>query len=265
MIPYRIWGEGPFSVVLIHGGPGAPGEMGPIARELSVARGVFEPFQAATSVRGQVCELAAHFPEHVTLPAVLVGHSWGAMLGLLVAAAHPSSVAKLVLIGSGPLDRIYAHRIMETRLGRLTKDDRDELYLLQKTLNDPSEPPSSACFARYGDLIARADSVDPIATEPTGFAFQSALHRQVWDEAAALRASGYFIEQARSIACPVVVIHGASDPDPVQGVVGPLADAGLSPQVHLLAACGHTPWIERQARASFFALLRREITGPARP
>ncbi len=264
MILYRTWGEGPFSVALVHGGPGAPGEMGPVARELSVAHGIFEPFQAATSVRGQVIELAAHLREHAALPAVLVGHSWGAMLGLLVAAAHPSSVAKLVLIGSGPLDPVYAARIMETRLGRLTKEDRDELVLLHKTLSDPSELPSSAQFARYGDLSARADSVDPIATEPAGFAFQVALHRQVWDEAAALRASGYFIEQARSVACPVVVIHGASDPHPVRGVVGPLADAGLSPRVHILAACGHTPWIERQARERFFALLKSEIAEPGR-
>jgi pimeloyl-ACP methyl ester carboxylesterase len=57
----------------------------------------------------------------------------------------------------------------------------------------------------------------------------------------------------------VVVIHGVSDPHPVEGVVGPLAAAGLSPRVHLLPACGHTPWIERQARDSFFALLRQEI------
>ncbi len=265
MIPYRTWGEGPFSVVLVHGGPGAPGEMGPVARELSVSRGVLEPFQAAPSVREQVSELAAHVLEHATLPVVLVGHSWGAMLGLLVAAAHPSSVGRLVLIGSGPLDSAYADRIMEARLGRLTKEDRDELLLLLKTLDSPSEPPTPAQFARYGHLVARADSVDPIATEPVGFAPEAALHRQVWDEAAALRASRYFIEQARSITCPVVVIHGASDPHPVHGVVGPLADAGLSPRVHLLEACGHTPWIERQARDCFFALLRHEITELARP
>ncbi len=264
MIPYRTWGEAPYTVALAHGGPGAPGEMGPVARELSATRGIFEPFQASTSVPGQVDELAGQLLEHASLPVVLVGYSWGAMLGLLVAAAHPSSVRRLVLIGSGPLDPTYADGIMATRLERLAPQDRDELLLLQEALGDPSELPLPADLARYGDLIALADSIDPIATEPLGFAPQVAVHRRVWDEAAALRASGYFIEQARSIACPVVVVHGASDPHPVQGVVGPLETAGLSPRVHILPVCGHTPWIERQARDAFFALLRSEITEPGR-
>jgi pimeloyl-ACP methyl ester carboxylesterase len=263
VIRYRTWGERPFSVVLVHGGPGAPGEMGPVARELSAARGVLEPFQAAASVRGQVDELALQLLEHADPPVVLVGYSWGAMLGVLVAAGHPSSVAKLVLIGSGPLDPADADGIMETRLGRLAPEERDELVRLQKTLNGPSALPED--LARYGDLIARADAVDPIAIESPGFGLQTEIHRRVWDEAAALRAAGYFIEQARSVACPVVVIHGASDPHPVRGIIGPLADAGISPRVHILPACGHTPWIERQARDRFFALLHREIAQPVGP
>ncbi|MEN6343195.1 MAG: alpha/beta hydrolase [Methanospirillum sp.] len=259
---YRVWGERPFSVVLIHGGPGAPGEMAPVARELSVTRGVFEPFQAAASVQGQVDELAAHLPEHADPPVVLVGYSWGAMLGVLVAAAHPSSVARLVLIGSGPLDSAYVDGILETRLGKLTPEDRDELLRLQETLSGPSALPEH--LALYGDLIARADAVDPIPIGPAGFDPQIAIHGSVWSEAAALRATGYFIEQARSIACPVAVIHGAADPHPVRGVVGPLANAGVSFRVHLLPACGHTPWIERQARDRFFALLRDEIAESGR-
>lgn len=75
MIPCRAWCRGPFSVVLVHGGPGAPGEMGPVARELSVLRGVLEPFQSADSVAGQVRELAAQLHEHAALPAVLIGYT----------------------------------------------------------------------------------------------------------------------------------------------------------------------------------------------
>jgi len=32
---------------------------------------------------------------------------------------------------------------------------------------------------------------------------------------------------------------------------------------HLLANCGHRPWIERQARDRFFSLLRDELVQPA--
>lgn len=55
----RKYGNKPFSIAVIHGGPGAPGEMAPVARELSSARGVLEPLQTATTLEGQVKELKA--------------------------------------------------------------------------------------------------------------------------------------------------------------------------------------------------------------
>lgn len=214
---YRIWGRGPHSVAAIHGGPGACGEMGVVARELSTVRGIFEPFQAATSVPGQVGELAAQLQEQTTRSVILVGFSWGAMLSILYAAEYPSTVAKLVLIGSGPLDPAYADRIMETRLSRLTKKERAWILSMMKDLDDPSALFSEVDLARFGEIISLADSVDPLPAEPSGVELSVTIHRQVWKEAAALRASGYFLEKVRSITCPVVVFHGACDPHPVQG------------------------------------------------
>lgn len=48
----RIYGQSPFTLAVIHGGPGAGGEMAPVARELASARGVLEPIQTATSLEG---------------------------------------------------------------------------------------------------------------------------------------------------------------------------------------------------------------------
>lgn len=41
----RIYGKSPFKVAVIHGGPGATGEMAPLAHQLSSKRGVLEPLQ----------------------------------------------------------------------------------------------------------------------------------------------------------------------------------------------------------------------------
>lgn len=40
----RKYGSEPFTVAVIHGGPGAAGEMAPVAKEISAYRGVLEPF-----------------------------------------------------------------------------------------------------------------------------------------------------------------------------------------------------------------------------
>ena len=55
----RRYGKAPFNVAVIHGGPGAVGEMAPVARELASGWGVLEPLQTATSLEGQIEELRA--------------------------------------------------------------------------------------------------------------------------------------------------------------------------------------------------------------
>jgi len=49
----RKYGKPPFKVAVVHGGPGAGEETAPVARELSLAWGVWEPIQTATSLEGQ--------------------------------------------------------------------------------------------------------------------------------------------------------------------------------------------------------------------
>jgi hypothetical protein len=39
----RKYGTSPFKLAVFHGGPGAPGEMAPVARELSSLGGILEP------------------------------------------------------------------------------------------------------------------------------------------------------------------------------------------------------------------------------
>src|SRR5579863_2737773 len=113
----RVYGKAPYRVAVIHGGPGAPGEMAPVAKELSETNGVLEPLQTMTTVEGQVEELATVLKEHGDLPITLVGYSWGAMLSYIFTARHPAFVKKLILVSSGPYEAHYAAGIMETRLG----------------------------------------------------------------------------------------------------------------------------------------------------
>ena len=119
----RTYGNPPFSLAVIHGGPGAPGEMAPVARELSSFGGVLEPLQTAVTLEGQIRELKDVLEEHGDLPVTLIGFSWGAMLSFIFTSRHPQFVKKLILIGSGPYEEKYAVNIMKTRISRLGKED----------------------------------------------------------------------------------------------------------------------------------------------
>src|SRR3990172_8273086 len=96
----RKYGNKPYNIAVIHGGPGAPGEVAPVARELASNRGILEPFQAADTCEGQVQELKAILEENATLPLTLVGHSWGAILSFILAARYPALVKKLIMVSS---------------------------------------------------------------------------------------------------------------------------------------------------------------------
>ncbi len=106
----RKYGSAPFSVAVVHGGPGAAGEMAPVARELASVCGTLEPLQTSASIDEQVQELQTILKTHGELPVTLVGHSWGAWLCFIFAALHPGYVRKLILIGSGPFEEKYGEK-----------------------------------------------------------------------------------------------------------------------------------------------------------
>jgi pimeloyl-ACP methyl ester carboxylesterase len=103
----RRHGIEPFRVVVVHGGPGAAGEMGPVAQRLGHSRGVLEPMQSATTVHGQVDELRVAVESLSVPPVVLIRHSWGAWLSCFIAANYPQLVRKMILIGAPAFEEKY--------------------------------------------------------------------------------------------------------------------------------------------------------------
>jgi len=263
MSPVRKWGIGPYSVAVIHGGPGAPGEMASVAREISTVKGILEPFQTETTLEGQVRELRSVLIEHGREPLTLVGFSWGAYLSWMVAARYPALVGKLILIGSPPFEEQYAAPIIKTRLDRLTPENRMEAQALMTHLEAPvaegNEGDRNALLARLGDLLAHADSYAPQTMEDKSFYCQYDIFRGVWDDACELRRKKTLLHMAREITCPVIAIHGDYDPHPSEGVKIPLAQELNNFRFVLLQKCGHRPWIERNAAEEFYRILVQEI------
>ena len=255
----RRYGKPPYTVAVIHGGPGAPGTMAPVARELSRNRGVLEPLQQAHSIEGQIEELRSVLREDADPPVTLIGSSWGAMLGLLVAARHPALVKKAILVGSGVFESQYAAEIPETRVSRLGEEERAEATPLMAALNDPSHGNKDAALSRLGAIYQRADAYDPLPRESDILECRYDIFSRVWSEAEALRAEGGFLEAAREVRCPVVAIHGDYDPHPPEGVEGPLSGVLRDFSFIRIEKCGHLPWIEGQAKEPFYAILREAL------
>ena len=255
----RRWGQGPYMVAVLHGGPGAPGEVAPLARELSSACGVLEPFQAATTLDGQVQELHDTLVQEDAVPCTLIGFSYGAVLAYLYTARHPDHIKKLVLIGCPPFEEHYAARITATRLERLNAEQRGKAQELEHLLADPSRADKHEIFYQMGKLMAAADSLNPVQAPDEVIRCQYDVYQPVWEEVRALRQSGTLLAMGTAIECPVVAIHGDYDPHPVDGVREPLSRVLRTFRCITLKNCGHRPWIEQDAIDQFYSALMREI------
>jgi len=178
---FRTYGKTPFKVVVIHGGPGAPGQMTSVARELSLGWDVLEPLQTATSLEGQVQELRNVLEKSGDLPVTLIGWSWGAMLSFIFSARYPAFVKKLIIIGSGVYEEQYVDTITETRLNRLTEEERREACYLMEVMNDPAVEDKNTPFARLGVLFTKADVYNPLILDSEGREVQYHIYQSVWE------------------------------------------------------------------------------------
>lgn len=255
----RKYGKSPFSIAVIHGGPGSPGEMAPVARELSSGGGVLEPLQTAVSLEGQVLELQKVLNENGDLPVILIGWSWGAMLSFIFTARYPAIVKKLILVGSGVFEEKYATRIMKTRLSRLSEEERSEVQALLAAMDDPAITDKNIPMSRFTELISRADSFSPLSHKSEVLECQYHIFQSVWKDAEKLRDSGELLELGKQIKCQVTAIHGDYDPHPGEGVQGPLSRVLKDFRFILLEKCGHHPWIECMARDRFYQILKKEF------
>jgi len=259
MTSLRKYGNTPFTVVVVHGGPGAAGEVAPVALELSLNRGVLEPYQTASSLRGQIDELKTILENHSDYPVTLIGYSWGAWLSTILVAQYPALVRKLILVSSGPFEEKYSTGIQSTRLNRLSEEEQQKVYLLSGILENPSTMNRNKPFAQIGALLSKADAYNPSPVEYEEIDYRFDIFNQVWPEAAELRRSGTLLELVSRITCPVLAIHGDYDPHPAEGVQKPLSHVVANFRFYLLKNCGHKPWVEKEARHQFFSILEREL------
>jgi pimeloyl-ACP methyl ester carboxylesterase len=256
----RRYGKSPFTVAVVHGGPGALGEMAPVAIELSNIWGTLESIHASTSIEGQIQELKL-IKNFAALPITLIGHSWGAWLSFIFTARYPEFVKKLILVGSAPFEEQYATHIMKTRLNRLNREESIRVDTLRKALLDSNtqEIKRNETLLELGRLMSKADSFEPLSCIKEDIQVQLNTFQSVWEEAIELRRSGKLLDQGKHINCPVIAIHGDYDPHPFEGVKQPLSQMIDDFRFILLKDCGHKPWIERHARDEFYDILRDEL------
>ncbi len=238
----------------MHGGPGACGTMAPVARSLADSFRVFEPFQSSTSAT-----VAAHVADlHEVVESctqgrapALVGHSWGAMLSLAYAAAHPDSAGPIVLICSGTFDLAARDQFIINLSERKTDEGARQRFQRALQIPDPKER-----FRELGKQTLELYSYDLATTDSEIDESEPGASSDTWDDMVRLQNEGVYPAAFTAIESPVLMLHGAADPHP-----GEMIRASLAPYIPQLEyrewdRCGHYPWLEKATHDMFFSLLR---------
>ena len=256
----RKYGQQPYKVAVLHGGPGAPGSMAPVARELGKTLGVIEPLQTKDSLEGQIDELRNQLHAHADLPVTLIGSSWGAVLALFLAAREKEMVRKLILIGSAVFNAESSSRIENIRLNRLTEEERQRHEIIIHDLEQAPAARREQLMKEWGDILFKADVYDPLTDDLEVIEVQYEIFTGVWSDFVALRdRPGYLKSAFSKISIPATIIHGEYDPHPIEGIRPFLEDCLPEVRFYILPECGHYPWIERRAAGRFFEILADEI------
>lgn len=256
----RTYGNTPYNIVLVHGGPGAVGEMAAVAMKLASDFGVVESLHRALTIHDQIGELLHVINKETTPPVYLIGFSWGAWLSILFTAEYSYLVKKLILIGCGPLEAKYAREIYNTRVNRLDPTDQKKFKTLLDSLVHQHIKEVSSAFDELSHLIEKTDSYDPVFSSVDKTDIHTEVFTSIWKEAEIFRKEGVLLGNLKQINIPIHGIHGDYDPHPAAGIINPLKQFKKDFQYEILKHCGHTPWIERQAQARFYEILQQNIS-----
>jgi pimeloyl-ACP methyl ester carboxylesterase len=260
---FRAYGSSGPLVIVLHGGPGAPGSAAGLARGLADSFRVIEPWQRGSG--GEPLTVARHEADlhelvqafHEETSPAIVGESWGAMLALSYAASHPESAGPLVLVGCGTFDPEARARIREILDERMNDDLRSRLENLEREYPDPGER-----LRHQFELIRPLYDYDPVPEEPEETeAFDHRAHTETWNDMVRLQEAGVYPAAFAAITSPVLMLHGDYDPHP-----GKMIYQSLEPFIpHLeyreFRQCGHSPWRERNAKEEFFGAIKEFLIG----
>jgi pimeloyl-ACP methyl ester carboxylesterase len=265
-IEVRIYAGAGEPVVVLHGGPGAPGSAAGLAIDLAGDVEVWEPLQRRSGeVELTVDRHVADLHDVAPNPARIVGHSWGAMLGLSLAARYPERVHRLALVGCGTYDeasRAEYERRFEARVDDAARERRKQIRTAMGSARDDDE--RDWLLAVRGAFAAEVQSVDALPDpepEPDPLPGDAAGHEETWRDVVRRQTAGIDPQSFSAIRAPVLMLHGDDDPHP-----GPMIRDTLRAYIpHLeyvgIARCGHEPWRERHGREPFLTTLRGWLHG----
>lgn len=255
-------------LVVLHGGPALDHqyllpEMDVLASDFAVTyyaqrgRGASYSGEGPTDVdlRSELADLDLVRTRVVAEPMVLLGHSWGGLLAMEYAAAHPQHVSHLVLLSPAPVSSAgYEELTREWQARRTAEQARvlaalaqDRDYLAGDLAKD-----AAAGRAHFAATVADSAQLDELVRrcqanfDPESLVAARAIGAKL--TAATWGNREYDLtRRLRDLSVPTLVISADNDFIPLtvmREIVGAIPGA----RFETIEGAGHFPYLERQER-----------------
>jgi proline iminopeptidase len=174
---------------------------------------------------------------------IVLGNSWGMILGLAYAGMHPNAVRAVVTIGSGPITFDYLGVFSDNQFVRLGACELEARDVWKDPAREAADP-DRASFERL-----RIAAVAYFFDRKKALQMQAELDSRDYNfrvPPAFLSAEGkYDIRpKLKTIAAPVLLLQGRQD---IAGEANVLEAHALikNSSIAFIDKCGHMPWLEQ--------------------
>jgi proline iminopeptidase len=174
---------------------------------------------------------------------IIVGNSWGMILGLAYAGSYPNAVRAVVTVGSGPITYEY--------LGVFADNQSTRLGPCEIELRDFWRDPAREAADSQRAAFERLRVATPAYFYDRKKALQMAMELKPEDynfrvPPAFLQAEGHYDVRSklRSISAPVLLLQGRQDLAGEANVCEAHSLISKS-KLSFIDKCGHMPWLEQ--------------------
>ena len=236
---YRIVGDGPASLVAVHGGPGNTMEsILPDLEPLAKGRRVIYYDQRGGG-RSDVLKdrdkltVSKHVEDLETVRTffkldrmTLIGNSWGGLLISFYAAAHPGRVERMILHNPGEPTKAFALEAFDEISARIGSRYHGEEAKRYAFVSNPknwvkAQDPRALCrewftmllptYVRKEEAVARMKG-DVCAGPEEAVRYQQVVNGLIWET----MGDWNLLPRLGVVKAPVLIIHGEVDPIPVE-------------------------------------------------
>lgn len=264
---YKVVGGGPETLIAVHGGPGNTlesirADLEPLAKNRRViyydqrgnGRSDLIRDRDRLGVSKHVEDLEAVRSYFKLDKVTLLGNSWGGMLIAYYAAAHPDRVARMVMHSPGEPTKAFAVEAVEEMQSRI--DQRYDAARRRRfgVVSNPqtwvkAADPRAVCREFFEMLlpiyVSKPESAKLLKGDVCSGPEEAVRYQQVVNTYVIDSLGDWDVLPSLGVVkAPVLVIHGAADPIPVESSEA-WARAFPDAQLLLIEGAGHIPQVEQ--------------------